>query len=831
MKKYDIKPRPDSKPILYAFSDTRWPGALRIGQTNNTIEQRMDQHYPTKLPSKPYKVEVVKPRYKNDKSVFTDGQFMKYLQNSCNVQKCLEASDDNKIDKKHCWFKLNKEDFESYYNTFTRDLEPCKDRDYGFSLREEQEEAVNMTFKYFNENKADKSQLRFLWNAKMRFGKTFATYKLAEKMKWQKIIVLTWQPYVIDAWKDDLERHIDFKDWNFYHKDNIPKDKKNLKTPYVLFGSFQDYTMCDKKTKSIKSRNKWVSQSDWDCVILDEYHYGAWRDKSQRFVSKVEEDIPDEIVNMSEDDSFLDKFPIKAPHCLCLSGTPFRAIATGEFLENQIFNWTYQDEQRKKAEWKGKETNPYTELPTVKLLSYQIPNSVKNLAMNTNFNEFDLNKFFKANKKGKKAEFEDKDSVQKWLDFIRGSLMDDAEDALKTKKYKKVAFPFRDTTLLQVLNHTLWVLPSINSCHAMKNLLEERQNIFFLDYKIVVVAGSNKKLGDIYEAMGDDPVTSKTITLTALKFTMGVTVRPWSGILMLNNVGSAQRYFQTAFRAQSPWYTTDTEKNKKVLLKEDCYIVDFDPNRSAHLIYDYVSELSTVDRRNIDQRLSEFLNYLPVYEYDGMTMQRLDVTSLSAIAHQEISASMIARSWGDPQLIDLRNDTLEALLNDEDTLEALMNLEDFKSLKEDIGMIITKTREIKKRREKDQTTSIEDKKIAEGEKEYVNKRKQIRKKLLKFNNRIPVFMYLTDYREETLEDVITQIDKKLFTKVTNITQPVFRKLVSIGVFPRSKMNKHVLSFRNVENNSLEYLGVDSHISDKIGGWDVKINKSDLPGST
>ena len=129
------------------------------------------------------------------------------------------------------------------------------------------------------------------------------------------------------------------------------------------------------------------------------------------------------------------------------------------------------------------------------------------------------------------------------------------------------------------------------------------------------------------------------------------------------------------------------------------------------------------------------------------------------------------------------------------------------------------------------TKSIEDKKIAEGEKEYVNKRKQIRKKLLKFNNRIPVFMYLTDYREETLEDVITQIDKKLFTKVTNITQPVFRKLVSIGVFPRSKMNKHVLSFRNVENNSLEYLGVDSHISDKIGGWDVKINKSDLPDST
>ena len=213
--------------------------------------------------------------------------------------------------------------------------------------------------------------------------------------------------------------------------------------------------------------------------------------------------------------------PITTNAYLYLSGTPFRAIASGEFIEDQIFNWTYSDEQRAKQNWKD-ENNPYAALPRMVLLTYQLPDSIREIALQGEFNEFDLNVFFSANGLGEMAEFVYADEVQKWLDLIRGAFLETTVDNLKLGA-QKPPMPFSHAPLLNVLSHTFWFLPSVASCYAMRNLLAKKQNKFYHEYKIVVAAGSSAGIGvnalpPVLDAL-DDPLKSKSITLSCGKLT------------------------------------------------------------------------------------------------------------------------------------------------------------------------------------------------------------------------------------------------------------------------------------------------------------------------
>jgi hypothetical protein len=244
--------------------------------------------------------------------------------------------------------------------------------------------------------------------------------------------------------------------------------------------------------------------------------------------------------------------PITTGAYLYLSGTPFRAIATGEFIEEQIYNWTYSDEQREKRDWAGPEPNPYAALPRMVLMTYQLPPAIQEIATQGEFNEFDLNVFFEAKGEGDQARFKFEDEVQKWLNLIRGELRETAVDNLKMGA-KKPPLPFSHAPLLSVLTHTLWFLPSVAACHAMANLLGEQNNLY-RDYKVIIAAGPEagigaKALPPVLESMVN-PLTSKTITLTCGKLCTGVTVRPWTGIFMLRNSSTPETYFQAAFRVQ-----------------------------------------------------------------------------------------------------------------------------------------------------------------------------------------------------------------------------------------------------------------------------------------
>lgn len=469
-------------------------------------------------------------------------------------------------------------------------------RTWTFPMRQEQQTAVDMTADYFEQAKIEDPDRppKFLWNAKMRFGKTFATYQLAKKMGFKKILVLTFKPAVEAAWQEDISHHVDFEGWQFVSNKEAKFDAKKLdeqyeacdpNKPIVVFGSFQDM-LGTNDGGGIKAKNEFIHATNWDLVAFDEYHFGAWRENAKNLSEKFDEEKNDfdlekyqaEEAGNAINETFL---PITAFHYLYLSGTPFRALNSGEFLEDQVFNWTYADEQSAKESWNQKNgENPYAALPKMVMLTYKVPESITEIAVNEGYDEFDINEFFKAKEqeKGKPetARFVYEDYVQKWLEMIQGKYM--PVDGLKLGN-ERPPMPFSDATLLNVLSHTLWYLPDVASCFAMANLLGQAQNKpAFGQYKVIVCAGTKAGIGidalpPVLNAMGD-PLQTRTITLSCGKLTTGVTVRPWSGVFMLRNLKSPESYFQTAFRVQSPWVVKD-DNGKDRIMKEEPPLVLF----------------------------------------------------------------------------------------------------------------------------------------------------------------------------------------------------------------------------------------------------------------
>ncbi len=463
------------------------------------------------------------------------------------------------------------------------------------------------------------------------------------------------------------------------------------------------------------------------------------------------------------------------------------------------------------------------------LMTYRIPDSIRRIAMQGEFNEFDLNVFFSAKGKGADARFVYEGEVQKWLDLIRGAYLETTVDELKLGA-KKPAMPYADVRLLNVLQHTLWFLPNVAACFAMRNLLAQKQNVFYHDYTVNVCAGTGAGIGaaalePVLKSMGD-PLESKTITLSCGKLTTGVTVKPWTGIFMLRNLSSPETYFQAAFRVQSPWEVT-AEGGRKEIIKQECYVFDFALDRALKQISDYSCRLN-IDEGSPEKKVAEFISFLPVIAYDGSSMRQIDAGEVLDIAMAGTSATLLAKRWESALLVNVDNETLQRLMNNPAAMDALGKIEGFRSLNEDIQTIINKSEAVIKAKKEgsDQLTPKEKKELTEAEKEYKSKRKQIQEKLIKFATRIPVFMYLTDYREQCLKDVITQLEPGLFKKVTGLDVKDFELLVSLGVFNDSLMNDAVYKFKRYEDASLSYTGINRHQGEKVGGYDTVVSNED-----
>lgn len=821
-----LAPKPEARPRIYAYSidDPAHKGLLKVGQTTRNVKQRIVEQVKTAA-IKNYKIELDEAAARDDGTIFSDHHVRAAL-----VKKGFENVELE-------WMRCTVADVKTVLTEFRTGQKLTGSRHETFPMRREQADAVNKTHAYFYSIWSENMHAvpRFLWNAKMRFGKTFATYQLAKKLGAKRVLVVTFKPAVEDAWQTDLESHADFDGWQYLSRnsDNDPT-RIDRRKPVVYFGSFQDLLGRD-EAGNIKPKNEWLHGINWDLVVFDEYHFGAWRETAKELFEGEEDAVARKetkleyaagLAGVNEDLSVLSEketefLPITTKAYLYLSGTPFRALATGEFIEEQIFNWTYTDEQRAKEEFAAQNPsnwNPYGPLPQLRLLTYQMPDELLAIASGGEFDEFDLNEFFAATGTGTGAQFKHKSDVQKWLDIIRGSYIPQTVESLKTGT--RPPFPYSDVRLLPYLQHAFWFLPNVAACQAMANLLSEKHNTFWRGYTVVVAAGAMAGIG--LDAL--PPVRcairsgfeTKTITLSCGKLTTGVTVPQWSSILMLRNLTSPETYFQAAFRVQSPWSIKNPNgdnPNEEEILKPVCFVFDFAPTRALRQLSEYGIGLSP-NEPNPENSVKELVFFLPVLAYDGANMTQIDAGGILDIAMAGTSATLLARKWESALLVNVDNDTLRRIMDNPEAMAAVERIEGWRSLGDNIIETIInksdKVKELKNKAKGGDLTAKEKKQLSDEEKEYKSKRKLVQEKLIKFATRIPTFMYLTDFRENTLQDVITKLEQELFLSVTGLTVKDFHLLVRLKVFNTEQMNQAVFAFRRYEDASLRYTGIESH---------------------
>ena len=348
-----LAPKPISRPRIYAYSiaDAAHDGLLKVGQTTRDVKKRVAEQLKT-ANIKNFKIELDESAERIDGTPFTDHE----------VRTALSKKDFEKVELE--WMRCTVKDLKTVLAELRSGQSFTGSHHETFPMRAEQRDAVEKTHAYYHSIwKEDMHAVpRFLWNAKMRFGKTFTTYQLARKLGAKRVLVVTFKPAVEDAWQKDLESHTDFDGWQYLSRNSGSDPTKiSAQKPLVYFGSFQDLLGRD-NAGNIKPKNSWLHKVKWDLVVFDEYHFGAWRETAKELFegeehgvaikeAKIEyaaglQNVNVDLGELSEKET--EFLPITTKAYLYLSGTPFKALATGEFIEEQIFNWTYTDEQRAK---------------------------------------------------------------------------------------------------------------------------------------------------------------------------------------------------------------------------------------------------------------------------------------------------------------------------------------------------------------------------------------------------------------------------------------------------------------------------------------------------
>lgn len=619
-------------PMIYAYNTPGIPyheGWTKIGYTDRqTVADRIKQQTHTAN----IKTELAwcdNAMYKDGSGeYFHDTDFHHYLISQRNVQR----------EPKTEWFKITGSVSQQYFNEFASKKYKLADTGMEYTLRKEQQEAVDITTAYYK-NGGDE----FLWNCKPRFGKTLSAYDLVRTMGFKHVLVVTNRPSIANSWAEDFQTFIGWrqprmlfvsdsdalkgKDGVFTREQYIDyclkNDSKDI--PYVCFESLQNLkgsAFLGGKFDKLE----WIAKVHFDLLIVDESQEGVDTKKTNRAFNEI-----------------------SRLHTLYLSGTPFKQLAEGRFSSSQIYNWTYADEQQAKDTWDTENTNPYERLPKLAMFTYQIsPMITGMLKQGIDFSEnehgeyaFDLNEFFITNESGKFVHEED---VKKFL------------HALSTQD----KYPFSTPNLRKELAHTMWYMNRVASAKALKKLLNE--DPVFSEYNVVVAAGNvkennreletdNQKQDKAYELVKDAIENyDKTITITVGQLTVGVTIPEWSGVLMLCNLKSPSAYMQAAFRAQNPCIFTDADGKR--YMKETAYVFDFDPARTLiiydqfanDLMQDTVNGGGTNEERK--QNIKRLLNFFPVLgEDDQGTMVELDAAQVLSIPRKLKCTEVVRRGF------------------------------------------------------------------------------------------------------------------------------------------------------------------------------------------
>jgi hypothetical protein len=623
---------------IYAYALPEVPtheGYVKIGDTNRQVKKRIFEQVGTAGLNPNILFEKIAKR--SDGTWFHDKSLHRFLQ-----QNGVQKKDFNNYADEWFYFNGTPEKAEiltdKYINREYDEIQ-IDETHSDYSLRNEQSRAVQLTLDYCNSGKEPKE---FLWNAKPRFGKTLTSYDFVRKVKATNVLIVTNRPAIANSWFDDFKKFISWQEpgMKFVSETDSLKDKALSREDFIDFLNSTDYETPSQITfislqdlKGAKfaggtyEKLEWVGQLNWDLLIIDEAHEG---------VDTVKTDVA------------FDK--IKRNFTLHLSGTPFKALANNKFNGDQIFNWSYVDEQEAKMDWDYTTgSNPYENLPTLSLFTYQMSKMIedrvsKGLTLDDNSNvdyAFDLNEFFRVKEDGK---FEYEANVKKFLDNLSSG-----------------KFPFATDEHRGELNHTFWLLPRVNSAKALEKLLISHP--VFGEYKIVLAAGdgisvdrdpnideegkdykkNEKSFDKVKKTISEN---KKTITLSVGQLTTGITIPEWSAVLMLSNIKSPSLYFQAAFRAQNPY---EFVQDGKLYRKENAYIFDFAPERTLLLFDEFANNLSSGSSKTNDERkkkIKKLLNFFPVIgEDDEGNMHELDATEVLTIPTYITSTEVVKRGF------------------------------------------------------------------------------------------------------------------------------------------------------------------------------------------
>jgi len=682
---YDYRKKHNDIPLIKVGDTYHEDVIIRIEQqdTTSTAEKLRLMHSPIELPNG-----------KRDKDVHH------ILEDELNVIR-------HRIDKDREWFDCDIDTVLIAVNILKKGIGRPDD----FKMRNEQKDALEKALRYYFRGGDD-----FLFNAKMRFGKTHVAYQVMKSLGAKRILVLTYKPAVVSEWRRGLERHVDFDGYNFIHALEYDSENPiifNGKNGTVLFASFQDILGEDNDGNE-KRKWKRVINESYDFLIVDEVHFGAETTRAQKL---------------------LDSLHYKKR--LSLSGTPLEILISGKYTEEQIYTWSYMDEQRKrnfekKGGWK---TEIYKWLPKMHIYAYYLGNAVKELAKYYNEEEgLTLNKFF-ASDDG--ITLKNASAVLRWLDL------------LASKSSRIFNSPFNRNELANRLNHLFWYLDSVNSVRALAKML--REHPFFSKYTIIIAADDNEGFGSDTLQIVQRTIRRnlKTITLSCGKLNTGVTIPEWTACFMLSDASSAETYWQTAFRVQSPYKDGN---------KLDCYIFDFNPYRALKMCYSYAEELAKHNQTTIAS-IREFLDTMEVLIYEDNELRQL--TDVDEVISMGVKPEAAYEKFSSQRTVHTEN------LNDE-IRKILRNVVGVKAKTITKNMI---------RNDGQKGKTFKNGKCIPTQKLTKNEFKGIVQKAIAVTQKLPQYLYISPENEESVAHLIKTANEGLFEQIVGITLGEFKIMI------------------------------------------------------
>ena len=558
------------------------------------------------------------------------------------------------------------------------------------TLRSEQRDAIDQAKERFCKRSGRRGEYQyevlpeyrqFLWNAKMRFGKTICAMQLMRELDVKRTLIITHRPVVGESWLQAFKQVVGSKSsepkvkgnsdihktygfgmrsddesetvGNYYDLESFVETPGNH---YAFFVSMQYIRLSELVNSKTQAKNAGVGnttsasneklkadilKTDWDLIIIDEAHEGTLTSLGKGVIQ-----------------DFLKKEKTKM---LYLSGTPFNLYE--DFNGDEIYTWDYIAEQTAKHNWnleRPNEKNPYAELPKMNIFTYDITKNIDNILDQTGV--FSFPEFFrtwtgnpKADKasmpEGAKGRFVHEPEVSEFLNLL--SMKDDENN-----------FPFSKPEYRQMFRHTLWVVSHVNEAAALEQLLKEHK--IFRHFDVVNVAGRNETdeqnenaLDKVLKAIGDNPEKTSTITISCGRLTTGVTVAPWTAVFYLKGGDRAATYMQTIFRVQSPYKTPDGK------IKKECYVFDFAPDRTLKIVAETAkfSSMATAKEKKKQEgdeektqemrdkeTVRDFIELCPVLSMDGGKMSPMDVNDIYKQLENVFIDRLVRKGFDDPCL-------------------------------------------------------------------------------------------------------------------------------------------------------------------------------------